>query len=37
MLLIGDLHITSKYKDKLISELQSFVDQNSDEKNIIFL
>ena len=37
MLLIGDLHITSKYKDKLISELQSFVDQNPDEKNIIFL
>ncbi len=37
MLLIGDLHITSKYKDKLISELQSFVDQNPDEKNIVFL
>ena len=37
MLLIGDIHITSKYKDKLISELQSFVDQNPDEKNIVFL
>lgn len=37
MLLIGDLHITSKYKDKIIAELQSFVDANPSEQTIVFL
>lgn len=37
MLLIWDLHITSRYKDKILAELQSFVDANPNEKNIIFL
>lgn len=37
MLLIWDLHITSRYKDKILAELQSFVDTYPDEQNIIFL
>lgn len=37
MLLIWDLHITSRYKDKILAELQSFVDAYPDEQNIIFL
>jgi len=37
MLLIWDLHITSRYKDKILAELQSFVEAYPDEKNIIFL
>ncbi|MFZ2150865.1 MAG: metallophosphoesterase [Candidatus Absconditicoccaceae bacterium] len=37
MLLIGDIHITQRFKDKIISGIQNFIDQNPDEKNIIFL
>lgn len=37
MLLIWDIHITSRYKDTILTELQSFVDQNPSEKNIIFM
>lgn len=37
MLLIWDLHITSRYKDKILAELQNFVDEYPDEQNIIFL
>lgn len=37
MLLIGDIHITQRFKDKIISWIQNFIDQNPDEKNIIFL
>lgn len=37
MLLIGDIHITSRFKDKIISWIKNFVEQNPDEKNIIFL
>jgi len=37
MLLIGDIHITQRFKDKIISWIKDFVDQNPNEKNIIFL
>lgn len=37
MLLIWDIHITSKHKDKIIQELRSFIEDNNSEKNIIFL
>lgn len=37
MLLIWDIHITQRSKDKIISWIKSFVQQNPDEKNIIFL
>lgn len=37
MLLIWDIHITQRSKDKIISWIKNFVSQNPDEKNIIFL
>lgn len=37
MLLVGDLHITTKYKDKIIDELSSYIDQHPEENTIIFL
>lgn len=37
MLLIGDIHITSKYTDAIIDTITRFVDQHETEKNIIFL
>ena len=37
MLLIGDLHITSKYKEKIITELQAFVAAHPDQETIVFL
>ncbi|MDD3262656.1 MAG: metallophosphoesterase [Candidatus Absconditabacteria bacterium] len=37
MLLIGDIHITSKHKDRIIQELKKYIESNSDEQNIIFL
>lgn len=37
MLLIWDIHITSRYTDTILTALKKFVSSNSDEKNIIFL
>ena len=37
MLLIGDIHTTQRSKDKIINWIRIFVEQNPDEKNIIFL
>ncbi len=37
MLLIWDIHITSKHKDRIIQELRSFIQNNNSEQNIIFL
>lgn len=37
MLLIGDIHITTKYTDQIIDTIQSYVDTFPEEKNIIFL
>ena len=37
MLLIGDIHINSKYKDKILSSLKDFIAQHPQEKNLIFL
>jgi len=37
MLLIWDVHITQRSKDKIISWIKNFVEKNPDEKNIIFL
>ncbi len=37
MLLIWDIHITSKYKDRIIQELRSFIEKNNSENTIIFL
>jgi len=37
MLLIGDIHINAKYKDKILSSIRNFVDSNPDQKNIVFL
>ncbi len=37
MLLIWDIHITSKHKDRIIQELSSFVEQNEASQHIVFL
>ncbi len=37
MLLIWDIHITSKHKDRIIQELKFFIQNNNSEQNIIFL
>lgn len=37
MLLIWDIHLTSKIKDKLINSLKSFIQKHNKEKNLIFL
>lgn len=37
MLLIWDIHINSKYKDSIISNIYDFISENASEKNIIFL
>lgn len=37
MLLIWDIHISARYKDKILTELKKFVEQNPQEQNIIFL
>lgn len=37
MLIIWDIHITSKYIDKIIGSLRSYIDSFSDQKNIVFL
>lgn len=37
MLLVGDIHINARYKDRIIDELRKYINDNADEKNIIFL
>ena len=37
MLLIWDIHLTLRIKDKLLSQLKSFVAQHNEEKNLILL
>ena len=37
MLLIWDIHLNSRIKDKLLSTLRSFIEDHNEEKNIIFL
>ena len=37
MLLIWDIHMTSKVKDQLIEMIRSFVQSQPEEKNLIFL
>lgn len=37
MLLIWDIHITSKHKDRIIQELKAYIDSHPTEQNIIFL
>ena len=36
MLWIGDVHITSKWKDDILGELKSFIDSHPDEQSVIF-
>ncbi|HKL43919.1 MAG TPA: metallophosphoesterase [Candidatus Absconditabacterales bacterium] len=37
MLLIGDLHINSRIKDRVIDNIKKYVQENDSEKNIVFL
>lgn len=37
MLLIWDIHLNSRIKDKLMSSLRLFIEQRKEEKNLIFL
>ena len=37
MLLIGDIHLSAKVKDKVIEQIRKFIDDNKEEKYIIFL
>ncbi len=37
MLLIGDIHITTKYTDQIIDSLRRYVGQFPHEKHIIFM
>ena len=37
MLLVGDLHINSRIKDRVVDVIRKYVSDNSNEKNIIFL
>ena len=37
MLLIWDIHLNSRIKDKLLSSLKSFIQEHNEEKNLIFL
>jgi DNA repair exonuclease SbcCD nuclease subunit len=37
MLLIGDIHITTRMTDRIITMLRDFVDANPTEKNIVFV
>lgn len=37
MLLIWDIHITSRYQDKILQEITNFVNKYPEEKNIVFL
>ena len=37
MLFIGDIHITTKYTDKIITAIKSYIADFPDEQNLIFL
>ena len=37
MLLIWDIHLNSRIKDKLLNSLKSFIQEHNEEKNLIFL
>ena len=37
MLLIWDIHLNSRIKDKLLSSLKSFIQEHNEENNLIFL
>ena len=37
MLLFGDLHINSRIVDRVLDNMKSWISQNQDEKNLIFL
>ena len=37
MLLIWDIHLTSRIKDKLLNSLKTFIQEHNEEKNLIFL
>lgn len=37
MLLIWDIHLNSRIKDKLLNSLKSFIQEHSEENNLIFL
>ncbi len=37
MLLIWDIHLNSRIKDKLLNSLKSFIHEHNEEKNLIFL
>jgi UDP-2,3-diacylglucosamine pyrophosphatase LpxH len=37
MLLIGDIHINSTYKDKILASIKDFIASQPEEKNLIFL
>jgi|GEM_PF-1357580 len=37
VLIIGDIHISSRLGDKIISTIKKYIDSHPDEKNIIFL
>jgi len=37
MLLIWDIHLNSRIKEKLLSSLKSFIQEHNEEKNLIFL
>lgn len=37
MLLIPDIHITSKYADRIIDRLRTYIDSHPDDTDIIFL
>ena len=37
MLLIWDIHLNSRIKDRLLNSLKSFIQEHNEEKNLIFL
>lgn len=37
MLLIGDIHINTRYHEKILTELRTIFSKQADEKNIVFL
>jgi hypothetical protein len=37
MLLIGDIHINAKYKDKILSAVRDFINAHPEETNLIFM
>jgi hypothetical protein len=37
MLFVGDLHINSRVKDRVIEGMRKYIQDNNKEENIIFL